>query len=50
MSVVFLLNEEKLEPNMKSFGIPEEKVKHAVMMLYKNSKCKVRSPEGDTEA
>ena len=38
----------KLESIMKAYGLPEELVK-AVMMLYKNTKCKVRSPDGDTE-
>ena len=38
----------KLQSIMKAYGIPDEIV-NAVMMLYKNSKCKVRSPDGDTD-
>ena len=33
---------------LKSYGIPEEIIT-AIMMLYKNSKAMVRSPDGDTD-
>jgi exonuclease III len=38
----------KLEEIMLAYGIPRETVS-AVMMLYRNSRSMVRSPDGDTE-
>ena len=38
----------KLEKIMLAYGIPQELVS-ATMMLYKNSRAMVRSPDGDTE-
>ena len=38
----------KLEEILLAYGIPKEVVA-AIMMLYKNTKAKVKSPDGDTE-
>ena len=38
----------KMEQIPLAYGIPKETV-DAIMMLYKNTKAKVRSPDGDTE-
>ena len=38
----------KLENILRAYGVPGETVT-AIMMLYKNTKAKVRSPDGDTE-
>ena len=38
----------KMEKIMLAYGIPHETVS-AIMMLYKNTKSKVRSPDGDTD-
>ena len=38
----------KMEQILLAYGIPNETV-DAIMMLYKNTRSKVRSPDGDTE-
>ena len=38
----------KLEQILRAYGLPKETVA-ATMILYKNTKVKVRSPDGDTE-
>ena len=38
----------KMEQILLAYGIPKEKV-DAIMMLYKNTRAKVRSPDGDTD-
>ena len=37
-----------MEQILVSYGLPKETVA-AVMMLYRNTKVKVRSPDGDTD-
>ena len=39
----------KMEQILLAYGIPHETVA-AIMMLYKNTKAKVKSPDGDTES
>ena len=41
------LNKET-KPNLLAYGLPKETVA-AIMMLYKTTKVKVRSPDGDTD-
>ena len=38
----------KMEQILLDYGLPKETVA-AIMMLYKNTKVKVRSPDGDTD-
>ena len=38
----------KMELILRAYGLPKETVA-AIMILYKNTKVKVRSPDGDTE-
>ena len=38
----------KMEQNLLTHGLPKETVT-AIMMLYRNTKVKVRSPDGDTD-
>ena len=38
----------KMEQILLAYGLPEERVA-AIMMLYRNTKVKVRSPDGDTD-
>ena len=38
----------KMEQILEAYGLPEETVA-AIMILYRNIKVKVRSPDGDTE-
>ncbi len=38
----------KIELILLAYGLPKETVA-AIMILYKNTKVKVRSPDGDTE-
>ena len=38
----------KMEQILLAYGLPEETVA-AIMILYRNTKVKVRSPDGDTE-
>ena len=38
----------KMEQILQAYGLPEETVA-AIMILYRNTKVKVRSPDGDTE-
>ena len=38
----------KMEQILLAYGIPKETV-NAIMMLYKNTRAKVRSPDGDTD-
>ena len=38
----------KMEEILKAYGIPDETVT-AIMMLYKNTRARVKSPDGDTE-
>ena len=38
----------KMEQILLTYGVPEEIIA-AIMMLYKNTKVKVRSPDGDTD-
>ena len=40
--------EEKMEQILLAYGIPKETVA-AITILYRNTKVKVRSPDGDTE-
>ena len=42
------IHRRKMENILTAYGIPEETIK-AIMMLYKNTKAKVRSPDGDTD-
>ena len=42
------VNRGKLENILHAYGIPQETIS-AIMMLYKNTKAKVRSPDGDTD-
>ena len=42
------VHREKMEKILFSYGIPKETVT-AIMILYKNTKSMVRSPDGDTE-
>ena len=42
------INRGKLSEIMLAYGIPQETVS-AIMMLYKNSRSMVRSPDGDTD-
>ena len=37
-----------MEQILRAYGIPEETVA-AITILYRNTKVKVRSPDGDTE-
>ena len=37
----------KMQKILLAYGLPEEIV-HAIMMMYRNTKAKVRSPDGDT--
>ena len=39
---------EKMEQMLLAYGLPKETV-IAIMMLYKNTKAIVRSPDGDTD-
>ena len=43
-----LINRQKMKQIMNAYGIPKETVT-AIMMLYKNTKSMVKSPDGDTE-
>ena len=38
----------KMEQTLLAYGLPEETVA-AIMILYRNTKVKVRSPDGDTD-
>ena len=38
----------KMEQILLAYGLPKEPVT-AIMMLYRNTKVKVRSPDGDTD-
>ena len=38
----------KMEQILLAYGIPKETV-NAIMMMYKNTRAKVRSPDGDTD-
>ena len=38
----------KMEQILLAYGLPKETVS-AIMMLYRNKKVKVRSPDGDTD-
>ena len=38
----------EMESILEAYGIPDETIQ-AVMMLYKNTRAKVRSPDGDTD-
>ena len=42
------IHREKMEQILLAYGLPEETVA-AIMILYRNIKVKVRSPDGDTE-
>ena len=42
------IHREKMEQILLAYGLPKETVA-AITILYKNSKVKVRSPDGDTE-
>ena len=42
------LHREKMEQILLAYGLHKETVA-AIMMLYKNTKVKVRSPDGDTD-
>ena len=42
------IDRSKLEEILNAYGIPAEVVQ-AIMMLYRNTKAKVRSPDGDTD-
>ena len=41
------INRKKMKEILLKYGIPEEAV-CAIMMLYKNTRSMVRSPDGDT--
>ena len=38
----------KMEQILLAYGLPKETIA-AIMMLYKNTKVKVRSPDGETD-
>ena len=42
------IHREKMEQILLAYGLPKETVA-AIMILYRNTKVKVRSPDGDTE-
>ena len=42
------IHREKMEQILLAYGIPKETVA-AITILYRNTKVKVRSPDGDTE-
>ena len=42
------IHREKMEQILLAYGLPKETVA-AIMMLYRNTKVKVRSPDGDTD-
>ena len=42
------VHREKMEKVLLAYGIPKEIVA-AIMILYRNTKSMVRSPDGDTE-
>ena len=42
------IHKGKMEQILLAYGLPKETVA-AIMMLYKNAKIKVRSPDGDTD-
>ena len=42
------MHRRKMEQILLAYGLPKETVE-AIMMLYKNPKVKVRSPDGDTD-
>ena len=42
------IHREKMEQILLAYGLPWKTVE-AIMMLYKNTKVKVRSPDGDTD-
>ena len=42
------IHREKMEQILLAYGLPKETVA-AIMMLYRNIKIKVRSPDGDTD-
>ena len=42
------IHREKMEQILLAYGLPKETV-GAIMMLYKNTKVKVHSPDGDTD-
>ena len=42
------IHKGKMEQIILSYGLPKETVA-AIMMLYRNTKVKVRSPDGDTD-
>ena len=41
------IHRPKMQKILLAYGLPEEIV-HAIMMMYRNTKAKVRSPDGDT--
>ena len=45
---LILFTEEKIEQILLAYGLPKETVA-AIMMLYRNTKVKVCSPDGDTD-
>ena len=42
------IHKEKVEQILLAYGLPKETVA-AIMMLYRNTKVKTRSPDGDTD-
>ena len=38
-----------MEQILLAYGLPKETVEAWLMILYRNTKMKVRSPDGDTE-
>ena len=42
------IHREKMEQILLAYGLPKETVA-AITILYRNTKVKVRSPDGDTE-
>ena len=38
-----------MEQILLAYGLPKEKTIAAIMMLYRNTKVSVRSPDGDTD-
>ena len=46
-NIICRLHRGKIEQILLAYGLPEETVA-AIMMLYRNTKVKVRSPDGDT--
>ena len=42
------IHREKMEQILLAYGLPEETVA-VIMMLYRNTQVKVRSPDGDTD-